>query len=140
MPKTQPKDYEIFKEECEYWLDKFNLRTYDVAYTHSNAAGNVDCCAYCKVDNEGCSAILGLSKTWDGFLPLEYQVRKFAFHEVLELLFAQAEDIMQSRYVTKESIENVKHIFIQRLINAFFPNELDSRNIKLDKFESPIET
>jgi hypothetical protein len=140
MPQTTAKDYAIFQKECEYWLDKLNLRTYDVTYTHSDADGGVDCCAWCKSDNDSCTAILGLSKTWDGFLPLEYQVRKFALHEVLELLFSSCEDIMVSRFeITKPRIETVKHTLIARVINAFFPDNLDKRKIKVDKLESPIE-
>ena len=140
MPKTTEEHFRIFIEECELWLDKFNLRNYDLTYSHSDADDEKDACSWCKSEDRFKSAILGLTKSWDDFCPNEYQIRKFAFHEVCELLFSASEFIMQSRFsITEENINAVKHELINRLINGVFIDSILNRKNNLDRFESPID-
>ncbi len=117
--KTTAEHFETFQGECEYWLDKFSLREWEVTYEHKNSKYTKRARAWYLYDFKGRACSLGLAKDY-GQLPTESDLCKSAFHEVSEILLAGIEalaliDIYPS---AKEELEVCKHATIRRLEHA----------------------
>lgn len=78
MKKTTRKDFEEFKKHCEFYLNKLNLKNWEVAYGHkelkdSNAEVITDLAGYCATINLG--------------LEVYRDLKIIALHEVLHIFF-----------------------------------------------------
>ncbi len=82
--KTTKKHFKLFKKECRYWLDQFDLGSWRVEIWHENnkdEAGR----AWMFANWKGRSADLGLSVDFGKDKITTKQVSRSAFHEVCEL-------------------------------------------------------
>lgn len=122
--KTTKKQFEIFKEECEKWVDYFGLKNWQIYYRHVKVE---DCRANCAFNCVGGIATLTLNTDWnemsDDFVN-DDAVRKSAFHEVCELLFGRINDMVGQRWgLIEADAEEEIHRLIRILENVIFKNE-----------------
>ena len=111
--KTTKKHFEIFKEECQKWLDKFELNNWDVFYKADSKKGTV---AEIITDLDGYIASILFTPDWnDDMRPCnEDEIRLAAKHEVIHLLLGRVSSIGRTRWVNKDEMneaeeELVKH-------------------------------
>jgi hypothetical protein len=120
--KTTKKQFEIFKEECEKWIDYFGLKNWQVEYEHVEIErGRAQACFNCV----GGVAVLSLDIDWDESSDFvnDKNVRKSAFHEVCELLFGRINDMVGQRWgLIEEDVEEEIHRLIRTLENVVFKN------------------
>jgi len=116
---TSKKHFDVFRKEVFKWVRNFGLLDWDVRVEHGGVED--DNAAECAYNVQAKSAIIRLSKnfTWTESFTLT-DIKEAAFHEVGELLLCQFGYLAESRYVTIEQIESVRHGILARLLNCCF--------------------
>jgi hypothetical protein len=119
MKVTTEKHFEIFKRECEKWIKRFGLLGHRFYYIHAD--GPTQYLAYCICPNAHQDRVftLGLSKT----LNCDYSMinlKRAAFHEVMEAFLYRLNNVARCRYVVPEEIEDEVHNIIRTLENVVF--------------------
>lgn len=132
---TTPAHFSIFKEEAQYWIDKFGLKGYKVFFLHrdrdKDEDGNPRGFANYNASVIGRNAVLCLSKTWndqglqDGIT--EDQIRGSAFHEVWELLLHRLFHLASNRAYTEHDFDEEKHNIIRIMENVVWREDWEGR-------------
>ena len=126
---TTRSDFDIFKKECRLWVARLGLKGWRIGFEHSDdyeewSNGSMAMVSW-NVTSK--SAIIWLNKNW-GEIPFdEKDVRRAAFHEVLELLFSEMTFIAGDRYATDGQFINEKHSVIRTFENTYFRDDYDRR-------------
>ena len=102
--KTTRKHFEIFKKECEYWIDKFGLKDWDIAFEHKSG----DNLASARWDIHARWCIIKLATDWEHIKPTDYELKSTAYHEVVELLLADMYTMAGWRYLRERIVRAVK--------------------------------
>ena len=117
--KTTKKDFEVFKAECEKWIEYFGMNDWDFCFVHKAPENLPNCRAACRADYCGKLVSLFLSHKWDD-KPEPNELEKCAFHEVCEVLLSQMQALATSRWVTEDEVEVARHTVIAILGNTLF--------------------
>ena len=132
--KLTNKDFEIFKKECEFWLDYFHLRDYKVTYEFTNIDNAF---ANCASDSIGRQAIISLNSDDYEF---DVDLEMSAFHEVCELMLG---DIyaMLADYYSPSACQQQTHYIIRKLENSVYKSEIARRDegLKLQEIINGID-
>lgn len=113
--KTSKKDFELFKQECQKWIDYFGLKDWYVIYKHD----------YCTLEranaefyanSQDCVIEIILGKDVSD----NYNVSVCAFHEVVEgMLLGRLSSLTDSRFnVTPNVVEKEMHHIVRVLENT----------------------
>lgn len=122
MQQLTEKDFTIFKEEAQKWIDTFGLKDWEVTFDFSPLENSS---AECRVNWHAKAALLTLGQfpRWE---VTQDDVRRSAFHEVCELLLSDMEftalndEILHAE--RKLLTEVARHAVIRRLENSIFEN------------------
>lgn len=123
MTKTTKEDFEIFKKECEKWIDFFGLKDWDIYFSHDKFDESILATCDCgETENKKC--VLSFNKeikddALDEMLT-EFHIKKSAFHEVCHLLLANFQGMARYRYVTSSELTQEEHTIVTRLENSVF--------------------
>ncbi len=116
--KTTKKDFELFKKECQKWIETLGLKDWEVFYTHEKDKGLRSSACFDVVAK---MATINFSKEWKSTPLNNSTVKKSAFHEVTEgLLLARLIAVARTRFVNPEEVEEASHDIVRRLENSFF--------------------
>ena len=118
MSKTTAKHFEIYKKECEKWIDVFGLKGWEPYFEHDIKDENA--LAQMFADIEGRTCTFFLAPDWGGNPVTNEELDKTAFHEVLELLLARLNFLANSRSVNQSEIVEEIHHIIRTFENAVF--------------------
>jgi len=131
MVKILEEHFKIFREECEYWLNRYQLGDYDTLILNKNNSNQKDAQAWQLSDHANKWAVLALAKNWiaeNEFTDTE--IRKQAYHEVNELLLDSLDTLAKERFnITVDRIDEARHGIIMRLQTAFFNQSLKERGL-----------
>jgi len=116
--QTNKRHFQIYKKECEKWVQRLGLQRYRITYRHEEIEERIY--GYCQANIEAGCAAIGLNKEWEDEDVTDYMLRQTAFHEVVELLFQRFYQLAESRYATESEIETERHTIIRSLESAFF--------------------
>lgn len=123
--KTTKVHFELFKKECEFWINYFGLKGWRVEYFHRKLD---DARAECGWSVSGRIATISLSTEWmevDGTIITEERIRVSAFHEVCELLLARFTMMAKNRIANHDdSVNEESHNIIRILENTIFKNTI----------------
>lgn len=73
-------------------------------------------------DNEGQSICISYEETWVQNTKLtNKEIQEIAFHEVMEGLLGEMQELIDSRYITENMVAPAVHRVIQRLVNILLP-------------------
>jgi len=119
--KTTAKHFALFQKECEKWIEYFGLKDWDVAYHHYIGENNDDPDSLARVNftTGARAATIFLMKGW-GCKPTSLLVRRYAFHEVCELMLADIYVFANSRYAEEGNLDRIIHTMVRRLENTVF--------------------
>lgn len=121
MIQLTEKQFEIFKEECQRWIQLFGLKDWEIFFRFEETEDLNR--AECRINWLGKVCNLVLSP-WHSEERSEGEIRKYAFHEVCELLFAEMEKIALDEEIPYEEriglTESARHGVIRRLENPVF--------------------
>lgn len=144
---TTPEHFTIFKEEAQYWIDKFGLKGYKVFFLHADRDldedGKSRGFANYNASMVGRNAVLCLTKTWndqglqDGIT--EEQIRSSAFHEVWELLLHRLFHMAENRAYTEYDFEEEKHNVIRIMENVVWREDWEGRKDLAAEINPPLQ-
>jgi len=118
MAKTTAKHFEIFKLECEKWIEVLGLKDWSVWYYHGG--GLADCLASIKALVSSRVISIFLAKDWGDNEITEFQLKKTAFHEVSHILLVKLECLGKARTTFDSEIDEEAHSIIRTLENTLF--------------------
>ena len=116
MAKTTKKEFEIFKSECQMWIDKFELNNWSVFYEWKG----LDSDAYSVRDISNHNATIGfstsISNDFDmGMNRVEY-IKYCAKHEIIHLLIGRLACYGYSKDYTTGDIEESEEELVIKLL------------------------
>ena len=106
MRKTTKKDFELYKKECQKWIDFFGLKEWRWIFEWKDLENNN---AECKGNCTGMIMTLKLGKRIDVPAPI------LAFHEVLHALLWDWSAGGYARFIAKEVLEEEEEKVVRRL-------------------------
>lgn len=120
--KTNARDFEIFVKECKKWIEIYGLKGWSVYYFHEHNNKIENALASIRFGSlDGRVASIFLEPDWQDNRVTSYQLRKSAFHEVGELLFARIGYLASYRYLRSgDEIEEETHNLIRILENVLW--------------------
>ncbi len=113
--KTNKKHFELFKTECEEWIEKLGLFDWDLLIKHDKKKNGA--LANLWTDYAKKVATITLYEDWgDNDKPTDENIKKSARHEVLHLLLSRSRGLAQSRFITNDEIVEADEEIINRLL------------------------
>jgi hypothetical protein len=130
------KHYEMFKDEFMHWVDVFGLRDWELAFYFTdtgkdNEDERVRACI--QMEFEGRLAMVTLDAKWTAMQPDDYNIRRCAYHEAVELLLGKVMDLARRRSITAEQLESETHAVIRILENTHFEQDYSLRKPPVKK-------
>jgi len=120
MIKTTKKDFKLFKEECQKWIEILGLKDWEVHFRHDMEFEEDRPRASIAADIEGRVAVIYLSEQWQEYPTTAYNIKKSAFHEVCELMMMPLNINARDRYVTESQLKESSHCVVMTLENVLF--------------------
>lgn len=121
MTVLQQADFDIFVQECKYWIDFFGIKDWSINYKFKELHENFR--AECRVNWSGRVCSLCLSTVWKGEVT-DLDIRRSAFHEVMELLLTDFDHTVLDDKIPLEErkylAEVQRHSLIRRFENTIF--------------------
>ena len=104
-----PKKYQPFIKEFEKWIVKLGLIDWEIEYFTEDLGDNDACCS---ANYDARMAHIGINNEID---TTTIYLKKCAVHEALELLMAEVNWLMKSRFIAEEDINPARHKVINTL-------------------------
>lgn len=123
LVETTDKDFEIFKDECEKWIQYFGLLGWSVLYSHEKIGKESMADIIFNVFNRAAVIRLNIERPES-----EYtgdSIRKSAFHEVCELFLGRLTYMAETRFLADGGVEEETHNIIRTLENKIFKRRQD---------------
>ena len=115
MSKTTKKDFELFKRECEKWIEFFGLKEYRIEFFHEDIGqtrGQTDDYDHLMVCDIKFPKELH-SETDNG------KIKMAAFHEVCEVMLIRVRR-MADEYYAFDRVNREIHTIIRKLENSIY--------------------
>ena len=123
MPTTTKKDFELFKKECEKWVEVLGLHGFEFRYGHLYCGDESDTFADATWENVPRSVFINLYENWpDGYEKNTTEIKLAAFHEVLHVFIGKLSNLARARYIKEREVEEAEHAIIRTLERVLFPN------------------
>jgi len=115
---TTEKHFDLFKRECNKWILIFGLVGWYFHFIHNGEDKEV--LGWARCDVVGRVATISLNKNWGNYKITSYEIKRTAFHEVCEVLFASLRAIAGARYIGIDEIMEENHNLIRTLENVIW--------------------
>lgn len=114
MARTTKQHYELFKKECLYWMDRFQLNDYEVYFEQKEMP---DSLARSIIRDQG-TVLFSLASEMNDFGDgLIKQIKDSAKHEVVHCLLGRYTIMAEQRYTREEELTNELEHLIRKLVN-----------------------
>ncbi len=114
--KTTTKDFKLFKQECQKWIDYFGLKDWSVIYSHEETENDRANAEY-WASSEDCLIQIIFGKE----IGNKDKVKVSGFHEVTEgMLLSRLITLAKSKHATTSEIEIEVHSIVRTLKNTVF--------------------
>jgi len=129
MAKTTKKDFDVFKAECQKWIDYFGLKDWEIHYILDDDDENL---GSCTANIGSMHATVRFAKEWDEVFPhTPYEIKKTAFHEIIEgVFFCQLRIFAESRAFDQAIFDSEMHKVVHALENSLFDEHWKRRKGK----------
>jgi hypothetical protein len=122
------KHFEIFVTEFKYWLCKYSLNNWEYVFNFSPDGDHDGARAHIYRDHPSRICLVFLNTVWEGTEPTEQNLRHVAFHEAAEMLLSKLNDLVNSRSVVKDELEEAVHVVIRTLENTHWQCDMEARS------------
>ena len=119
MAKTTVWHFEMFKKEAKKWIQFFGMLDWEVMFEHADAGPDTNV-AWHSADIDARCLAIGLSTDWKNWPLTIHEVKKSAFHEVIEARFSRLRDLANRRVVAQCDINEEVHAIVQLLTNVIW--------------------
>jgi hypothetical protein len=125
--KCTNQHFEMFKQECQYWIDRIGLKDYSIMYTFEQWKDGKyeDSYACAAFSTEDRLATVNLTPEWVGLKPDHYRICWCAFHEICELWLGDLRDWIDLE--VERQLDTFIHRLVREMENAFFLPDYASR-------------
>lgn len=122
--KLTDQMFTIFKDECDRWIDFFGIKNWDLSIIKQDM-GNEEYCVvaaltYDVQNHVGTIAINNSIRLASPDVNVVEEIRRAAFHEVMELIFSETRELATSRYITETSVDKSIHNCIVLFENTVY--------------------
>ena len=113
--KTSKADFQLFKDECEYWINYFGLQGWDIVYEFVPIEGGnlaettirvFDHCVTIALNSEA-----GTTSN---------RIKRAAFHEIDEIRFGRVRELANTRFMNPNDIQEAIHELIVQDENTIY--------------------
>lgn len=118
MNKTTKKDFEMFKMECEKWIDFWGLKEYSYNFYHEKRESRG--LAFSRLNASDYWASLILNTNWCEHKITDLKIKECAFHEVAHVLLERLFSCATARFLSEEEINSELESVIKRMENCIF--------------------
>jgi len=115
--KTTKKDFEMFKKECQKWIDILGLKDWHIWYEHEQTDEN--CIAQYAEDPQARSLTIWFTTGLHSPLT-EHDIKSTAFHEIMEVYMVDLRRMALESNSFK-SVDEAMHKVVRMLENVLFP-------------------
>lgn len=113
--KTTKKHFELFKKECQKWIDRFNLDSWEF-FIEMKPEDEVESRARCKPQITGRVVTIDFSDEWFGFKKITDQdIRQSAKHEVIHVLIAEVSDLHFQIFRSEDEVARAAESLVNKL-------------------------
>lgn len=114
--KTTKKQFELFKRECRYWVERFKLDNYRIYFSWDADERTY---AQCSVNLKGQNCTFWFTKNWNNEIrPLNNEeIKEVAKHEVIHALLGRLTENSFSRFVTEIELAEAEEELVRKLQN-----------------------
>ncbi len=135
MKKTTKKHFEMFEDECLYWIKKFGLQHWGITIVHGVTSNDYHV-AECRYNYASRHAIVTLQEDWSKSDIIvtgsdNYAICQLAYHEILHLLLAPLREYGIDSHLSKEQSQyeyNIQeHKVVMTLVNSDFNADYNLR-------------
>ncbi len=116
--ETTNDDFMLFKAECQWWMNIYGLKHWDVFFRHQECDGRY---GSCESNLTGRVATITFAKEWPKRDYNQKEIMRTAFHEATELLLAPVDALANHRYVSQEEMGGALHSVVRTLENVLYP-------------------
>ena len=114
--KTTKKHFELFKKECQFWIDILNLNNYEINFSHESCEfyGEKIFAITSRTYNSRYVDII-FSDTFHDKEPTDELIKRYAQHEVFEVLLNDMWILASARSWDEDQWDAAGHDLIHRL-------------------------
>lgn len=117
--KTTKKHFEIFKAECEKWIEIFGLKGWEINFFHKELKGYQNAATEYHITDR--YADIYLFPKLKRYKADDDKIRLLAFHEVCEIFMGPMNVNAKERFVARSEINEALHAIIITLQNVLYP-------------------
>lgn len=115
--KTNKKHFEIFKKECEYWIDRFELSNWEIFFEFKKEK-DIEARALCSTDEVGRIVNIDFSDEFLGFDKITNEdIKQTAKHEIIHLLLADIANQKHNVFSSEREWRKDLEIVVRKLEN-----------------------
>jgi hypothetical protein len=118
MYELSDTHFERFTSECDKWISFFGFNDWDLDYMFTDEETDARALTAIHCQHNRVASIV-LSREWD-IDPTEESLSKYAFHEVLELLFSDIHVLAVNREFDLDTFDKERHRVIRILEHSIF--------------------
>ena len=120
MYQTTEEDFELFKTECQFWLDLWGMSEFIIQFSHGSAMLQPESDACCGTNEIDVTLTFCLAKEIDDSEVefTQYYIIELAFHEIGEGLLSGLSNLAHEREITHNAIIRAQHVIINKMQNA----------------------
>ncbi len=111
--KTNKKDFELFKLECEKWINKFELNGFQFRFYWKEDDTNRACVDINQIKQGLIKIYFG--KEWSNDPITEKEIKKIAKHEMIHCLIADFAFSAYKRFMTEDELYKLEEKLVNRL-------------------------
>ena len=113
--KTTKKHFEIFKKECEKWINKLKLDDWEFNYHHENPSmEGADACVETNTIFRRVDIYLSIDQFDEETFNTDY-IKHVAKHEILHVLLKNLNYLTHKRFITEDQIIQTEEQIIRKL-------------------------
>lgn len=120
MKPDPKKQFSIFKKECVKWIRIFGMYGWEYTFLHCDLDTDAATCTWPSKSSDRQFA-LSLNKDLPNYS--EIDIKRTAFHEVMEAFLYKISFLCEARYLQQEEIDDERHNIIRTLEKVIFDQD-----------------
>lgn len=117
---TTRNDFKVFAREVAYWVDYFGMQNNEIETCNEQTVGfDKNTTATCEVNITGRVVLITLQIQHERKLSV-LDIKRAAFHEVIEALLSDLWVLADERFVIKRELEMARHNIVRQLENSIW--------------------
>ena len=108
--KTTKQHYELFKKECDYWIDKFKINDWRVDYMMEDLDNNIAQC-----DRNLFARTVKISLNTELGVEDIKLLKDTAKHEIIHLLIGELAVMAKDRYIRQDELYSAEEALTRKL-------------------------